>query len=200
MRLVALTSIMIVIFLLVITIHQASANVWVPDNEFRAYYDVNGTYTVVGAIKNTEDKAIIPSITIEVNDSNHEISKSYSFSILDSEKDIPFKIKLPEVLSKNATLEKPQVSFVTATHNATNIFVVYDRSLLKHLDSHTTGFIINNDTLSAHGVKVYAAIYGKDGKFLDVGKSIATITKMDPGQKIFFSMYPDPEFALKVTY
>ncbi|HEU5220984.1 MAG TPA: hypothetical protein VFU58_02890, partial [Candidatus Nitrosotalea sp.] len=72
--------------------------------------------------------------------------------------------------------------------------------LKKHSDGHETGFIINNDTSTAHGVRVYAAIYGKDGKFLDVGKSVETIEKMSPGEKIAFSMYPDPQHASMVSY
>lgn len=201
MRLVAtILTIIAMVILCVNSFHPASANVWVPDNEFRGYFDVNGTYTVVGAIKNTEDKAILPFITIMVRDNGQEVSESYSFSTVDSQKDIPFKIKVPEVLSKNATLEKPQVGFVLASHDALNIDVVYDRTLMKHMDGHTTGFIFNNDTSPAYGVKVYAAIYGKDGKFLDVGKSVETITKMEPGQKIAFSMYPDPQLASKVSY
>ena len=35
---------------------------------------------------------------------------------------------------------------------------------------------------------------------MDVGKSIETIEKMDPGEKIAFSMYPDSQHASMVSY
>jgi hypothetical protein len=101
---------------------------------------------------------------------------------------------------KSATLEKPQISFVVTNHNSTDIEIIYDKTLKKHADGHETGFITNNDSSTAYGVRVYAAIYGKDGKFLDVGKSVETIAKMSPGEKIAFSMYPDPQHASMVSY
>ena len=200
MRLFVTISILTMVVLGVISFHSASANVWIPDNEFKAYYDVNGTYTVIGAVKNTEDKPIIPSVTFNVKDSNQEVSETYTLSIVDPGKDIPFKITLPQVESKNVILETPHVSFITVAHQALKIEVIYDKTLTKHVDGHTSGFIVNNDTNTAYGVKVYAVIYGKDGKFLDVGKSVETIDKMEPGDKIEFSMYPDPQYASKVSY
>jgi hypothetical protein len=157
-------------------------------------------YTVVGAVKNTESKPIIPSIIINVKDGDREVSDNFTLSIVDSQKDIPFKIKIPEMQGNNAVLEKPQVSFVTSSHDALNIDVIYDRTLIKHPDGHTSGFILNNDTSTGYGIRVYAVIYGKDGKVLDTGKSIETIDKIEPGQKIAFSMYPDSQRASKVSY
>jgi len=184
----------------VISLPPALANVWIPDNEFLGYYDSNGLYTVAGAVKNTEDMSIIPSIIINVRDGDEQISENVTLSIVDSGKDIPFKIKIPEVLGKSATLEKPQVGFVKSSNNASSIDVIYDRTLIKHPDGHTSGFIINNDTSPAYGVKVYAVIYGKYGKVLDIGKSVEMIEKIEPGQKVAFSMYPDSQFASNVSY
>jgi hypothetical protein len=183
-----------------ISSHYASANVWVPDNEFGGFYNVNGTYTVIGAVKNTEDKAIIPSVTINVKDNDKVISETYVFSALDSGRDIPFKFKLPEIEGKNAILEKPQVSFTAANHDAPSIDIIYGKTLVKYPDGHISGFILNNDTYTSYGVKVYAVIYDKNYKFLDVGKSVETIEKIDSGQKIAFSMYPDPLHASKVDF
>src|SRR5438309_8594432 len=180
--------------------HYANAEVWIPDNEFGGYFDSNGTYTVIGAVKNTENVAIVPTVTINIKDNGKTISDSYTLSIVNPSKDIPFKIKIPQVGSKNLILEKPVTSFVSAKHNAQDIQVIYDTTLVKHADGHTSGFIINNDTISAYGIKVYAVIYGKDGKFLDTGKSIETITKMEPDEKREFTIYPDPLFASKVGY
>lgn len=198
--LVAISIFVALIGLGVFSSHAASANVWIPDNEFLGYYDSNGTYTVVGAVKNTEDMPIIPSIIINVKEGEKEIADNFTLSIVNSGKDIPFKIKIPEVESKNAILEKPQVNFITSSHESLNVDVIYDRTLIKHTDGHTSGFILNNDTSPAYGVRVYAVIYGKDGKVLDTGKSIETIEKIEPGQKIAFSMYPDPNLSTKVSY
>ena len=183
-----------------VSFQHASAEVWIPDNEFGGYFDSNGVYTVIGAVKNTENVAIIPTITINIKDNGSLVSDAYTLSIVDAAKDIPFKIKIPQVENKNAFLEKPDVSFVLAKHNATNIQVIYDTTLVKHADGHTSGFIINNDTITAHGIKVYAVIYGKDGKFLDTGKSVETISELKPGEKTEFTMYPDPLLASKVSY
>ena len=198
--LVAIFIFAVLIGLGIVSSHSVSANVWIPDNEFLGYYDSNGMYTVVGAVKNTENVPIIPSIIINVKEGDREISDNFTLSIVNSQKDIPFKIKIPEVEGKNATLEKPQVSFVTSGHDALDIDVIYDRTLIKHPDGHTSGFILNNDTSPTYGVRVYAVIYGKDGKVLDTGKSIETIEKIEPGQKIAFSMYPDSQRASKVSY
>jgi len=59
--------------------HLASAEVWIPDNEFGGYYDSNGIYTVIGAVKNSEDKAIVPTIVFHVKDDNKTISESLPF-------------------------------------------------------------------------------------------------------------------------
>jgi hypothetical protein len=152
--------------------HPVLANVWIPDNEFLGYYDSNGMYTLVGAVKNTENGPIVPHIIISVKDGDKEISDNFTLSIVDSQKDIPFKVKIPEVQGSNAVLERPQVSFITSSHDALNIDVIYDRTLIKHPDGHTSGFILNNDTSPGYGIRVYAVIYGKDGKVLDTGKSI----------------------------
>jgi len=183
-----------------VSFQHASAEVWIPDNEFDGYFDSNGIYTVIGAVKNTKNVAIVPTITLNIKDDEKMISNSYTLSIVDAYKDIPFKIKLPQIENKNVILEKPDVNFVLAKHNATNIQVIYGSSLVKHADGHTSGVIINNDTVSAYGVKVYAVIYGKDGKFLDTSKNVEIITEMKPGEKREFTMYPDPSLASKVSY
>ncbi|MGI0026364.1 MAG: peptidase [Nitrosopumilaceae archaeon] len=183
-----------------VSFQHASAEVWIPDNEFGGYFDSSGLYTIIGAVKNTENISVVPTITINIKDNGSMVSKSYTLSIVDAGTDIPFKIKIPQVASKNVILEKPDVNFVFAKHNATNIQVIYDRTLIKHADGHTSGVIINNDTVSAYGVKVYAVIYGKDGKFLDTGKSVETIVEMKPGEKKEFTMYPDPLLASKVSF
>ncbi|MDE1843228.1 MAG: FxLYD domain-containing protein [Thaumarchaeota archaeon] len=185
---------------IMIVIHPAFANVWIPDNEYSGFYDVNDTYTVIGAVKNTQDTSIVPTITINIKDGSSLYSQNYTLSTVNSQKDIPFKIQIPEIKGKNATLDRPQVFYVTTSHVNPDVDVIYDKTLKKHGDGHETGMILNNSTSPAYGIKIYAAIYGKDGKFLDVGKSIETVSKIDPGQKVMFSMYPDPQHATSVSY
>jgi hypothetical protein len=180
--------------------HSASANVWIPDNEFVGFYNANGTYTVIGAVKNTEGKSIIPTVTINIKDDDRTILEMYTLSTVNSQKDIPFKIEIPQVQGRNAMLDRPIVSFVVTSHSNPDVDVIYDKTLKKHADGHETGMLVNNGTSPAYGIKIYAAIYGKDGKFLDVGKSIETISKIDPGQVISFSMYPDPNHGTLVSY
>ena len=200
MNLFKISILFVLLAICIVSFQHASADVWIPDNEFGGYFDSRGIYTVIGAVKNTENVAIVPTIILNIKDNETMISNSYTLSIVDASKDIPFKIKLPQIENKNDILEKPDVNFVLAKHNATNIQVIYGSSLVKHADGHTSGIIINNDTVSAYGVKVYAVIYGKDGKFLDTGKNVETITEMKPGEKREFTIYPDPLLASKVSY
>ena len=44
-------------------LQHANAEVWIPDNEFGGYFDSNDVYTVTGAVKNTQNVAIVPTIT-----------------------------------------------------------------------------------------------------------------------------------------
>lgn len=184
----------------IVTLQFASAEVWVPDNEFVGYFDYNGIYTVVGAVKNSEEYAVIPTVEITIRDGNKIISESYTLPAANPSKDIPFKIKFAQVFSENPILEKPSVTFVPTTKTLTGVEVVYDKTLVKHSDGHTSGFIINNDKLPAYDVKVYALIHGKDAKLIDMGKSVETIEKIESGEKKEFSIYPDPSLASQVSY
>jgi hypothetical protein len=186
--------------LVLLTSQFVSAEVWIPDNEYDSYFDHDGIYTVIGAVKNSEKYPIIPTITINIQDDNKIISESYTLPVANPAKDIPFKIKFDQVSSNNPILEKPTVTFVLGPTDYTDIDVVYDANLIKHQDGHTSGFILNNGNSTAYGVKVYALIHGKDNKFIDVGKSVEDIEKIEPGQKRKFSIYPDPSFATQVNY
>src|SRR5574341_690618 len=178
----------------------ASAEVWIPDNEYDSYFDHDGIYTVIGAVKNSESYPIITTITIMIQDGNKTILESYTLPVANPAKDIPFKIRFDQVSSKNPILEKPQVTFVPGPTDYTNIEVVYGNTLVKHQEGHTSGVIVNNGNSTAYGVKVYALVHGKDNKFIDVGKSVEIIEKLEPGEKKEFSIYPDPLFATQVNY
>ena len=74
------------------------AEVYVPLHEYLGYFDSNGIYTVVGNVKNENDFAIIPTITVSVIDDSKQFQKQFNmFHLLQTE--IPFKIKFSEVQS-----------------------------------------------------------------------------------------------------
>ena len=54
----------------------AFAEVFVPLHEYLGYFDSNGIYTVVGNVKNENDFALIPTITVSVIDDSKTISKT----------------------------------------------------------------------------------------------------------------------------
>ncbi|HII35730.1 MAG TPA: peptidase [Nitrosopumilaceae archaeon] len=191
---------LVVLLALGMTAQVSSADVWIPDNQIGSYIDGDGVYTVIGAVKNSENYPIIPTIEIKITDDDKIISESYTLPVANPAKDIPFKLKFAQVSSENPILEKPQVTFVSGPSDYTNIEVVYDDNLIKHQDGHTSGVIANNGNFTVHGIKVYALIHGKDNKFIDVGKSVEIIEKLEPGEKKEFSIYPDPSFAAQVNY
>lgn len=183
-----------------ITSQFSIAEVLIPDNEFIGYFDYNGIYTVVGAVKNSERYSVVPTVEIKIQDGNRIISESYTLPAVNPSKDIPFKIKFAQVSSKNPILEKPIVAFVPSADEAKDIQVVYDKTLVRHADGHTSGFIINNGSLPVYGVKIYALIRGEGSKLIDVGKSVENIEKIESGEKREFSIYPDPALASQVNY
>ncbi len=185
---------------LTIIFGTVNAEVFIPKNEFRGYFDQYGIYTAAGVVRNLENQTVIPTVTIYVNDSNRNVSQEFMMSPIAPTTDLPFKIKVPDVNGSNPILGTPHIEFVPTHNIPTNIQVLYDKTLVKHADGHMSGYILNNGTVTGHNIVVYAAIYGKDGKFMDVGKSIENITKIDQGEKAMFSMYPEPAFANNVSY
>ena len=191
---------LVVLLALGMTAQVSSAEVWIPDNEISSYFDSDGIYTVIGAVKNSENYPIIPTIEIKIADGDKIISESYTLPVANPAKDIPFKLKFAQVSSENPLLEKPKVTFVSGPTDYTNIEVVYGNTLVKHLDGHTSGFIVNNGNSTTHDVRVYALIHGDGSKFIDVGKSVENIESIQPGEKKEFSIYPDPSVAAQVNY
>ncbi len=177
-----------------------SGEVWIPDDEFYGYFDSNGVYTVVGVVRNTEDSSILPTIEIKINDADRQVSTVQQLPIVFPHRDIPFKLKFSEITSHDAVLEKPNVFFEKIIKLPSNVQVVYDKTLVKHKDGHLTGRIINQGNATEFDLKVYATIHGENNKFLDVGKNAEKIDKIEPGQILEFTIYPDPLFAPEVNY
>jgi hypothetical protein len=178
-------------------IQFVGADVWIPENEYRGYYDSQGVYTVVGAVKNTESHAVTPTITIILNDVQIEQKLPTVFP----NKDIPFKIPIPHVSGDDVVLGRPMIAYeMDVDAVPSSVEVIYNGSLKRHPDGHLTGKIINKGTTTEYGIKVYATIHGQGNVFLDVGKSLDTIEKIEPGQIIDFTMYPDSSIASMIKY
>ena len=180
-------------------IQVAEGEVWIIENDFSAFVDSSGQYTVIGAIKNTEDVAVIPTITINIQDEKKIISESFEHVPILPSKEMPFKIKFPQVISKSPILLEPEISYVSTEKTSFNVEVIYDETLVKHEDGHLTGRIINNGESTVHNIKVFAVIHGVD-EVLDVGQNIEMIEKLEPGEIQNFSMYPDPSIQSEINY
>ena len=177
-----------------------SAEVWIPEDEFHGYFDSNGIYTVVGAVRNTEDFSVLPTIEIKINEDGSQVSAIQQIPTVFPHRDIPFKLKFPEIKSQNIVLEKPSVSFEKIIKPASSVQIIYDETLVKHKDGHLTGRIMNQGNTTEFDLKVYATIHGDNNKFLDVGKNAEKIDKIEAGQILEFTIYPDPLFASEVNY
>lgn len=180
---------------------MASAEVLIPDSEFNGYFDSNGIYTIVGVVKNTENYPITSRVDLTINNDGKTISVSQDLPSVAANKDIPFKIRIPQVSGQNIILEKPTVTFKKSiAPPPSGIHVLYDKTLVRYDDGHLTGRITNDGNHTEYDVKVYAAIHGSNNKFIDTGINVEKIEKIEPGQIIEFSIYPDPSVSSIVNY
>ena len=175
------------------------ADVYVPLHEYLGYFDANGIYTVVGNVKNTNDFAVIPTITVSVIDDSNIISKTINHVPLDTGKEIPFKIKFPEILSNIPILVNPEIKFEKTITHEIPIQVIYDKTLIKHDDGHISGRIQNVGSETIHYPKIYAVVHGYEN-VLDITQNIEFIEKIEPGEILDFTMYPDPAIIDDVFY
>ena len=177
----------------------AFADVFVPLHEYLGYFDSNGIYTVVGNIKNENNFAVLPIVDVSVIDDANIISKKINHVPLGPNEEIPFKIKFPELESNTPVLKNPELSFEKTIKNKVPIQVLYDETLVKHDDGHISGRIQNvgNDTIEFP--KIYAVVHGYE-KVLDITQNIELIQKIEPGEIVEFSMYPDPVITEDVFY
>ncbi|MGQ0605886.1 MAG: peptidase [Candidatus Nitrosotenuis sp.] len=193
--------ILLAVFAIVGILPIVYADVFVPEDEILGYFDSNGVYTVVGAVKNTENYPASSILHLTVLENQKEITITQELPIIFQNKDIPFKIKIPVITDLNTSIMKFEVTFVKefgATES--NVEVVYDRTLVKHSDGHLVGKIMNKGNVTEYNIKVYATIHGQNNSFIDVAKNLEKIEKIEPGQIIEFTMYPDPALAEFVHY
>lgn len=175
------------------------AEVFIPSQEYVGYYDDERVYTVGGNVKNQNDFAVIPTISVTVIDGENTFTKTITHVTIPPRTDIPFKIKLHEITGNNPVLLEPKLKFVKTEKEPITITILYDKTLIKHDDGHVTGRIINNGNQTVFNPKILAIANGHE-KMLDVVHNIEYIDKIEPGEIIEFSMYPDPSITDEVFY
>lgn len=189
------------VLVLMLTFSTVCGEVFVSDNEYAGYFDSDGIYTVVGVVKNTEDYAVVSHVSVSVSAGGKIISAGHDLPSVDANKDMPFKILIPQVLDRNIVLERATVTFQRSDMPPpSGIHVVYDKTLVRHDDGHVTGMIVNDGNDTKYNVRVYAAIHGENNKFIDTGANVENIEKIEPGQAASFSIYPDQSVASDVRY
>ena len=192
---------LISLIVLIVGMIPAYADVFVPEDEILGYFDSNGIYTVVGAVKNTADYPVLPVLHLSIFENQKEFVITQQLPVVFQNKDIPFKIKIPEITDPNATIESFEVTFEKKLDVLpSQVEVVYDRSLRKHSDGHLSGKIVNKGNVTVYDLKVYATIHGENNSFIDVAKNPEKINKIEPGQTLEFTMHPDPALADLVHY
>lgn len=193
--------VLLLVVAVVFTFAAAFADVSVPDTEFEGYFDSSGIYTVVGVVKNTENYAVVSHVDVTVNDGGKMISAGQDLPPVAANKDMPFKIRIPQVTGTNPVLGEPSVTFRQSdVPPPSDIHVLYDKTLVRHDDGHLTGRITNDGNKTEYNIRVYAAIHGANNTFLDTGINVENIDKIDPGQVVEFTIYPDPSVASGVNY
>jgi hypothetical protein len=183
---------------LIVTSQFSFAEVFIPSHEYVSYFDSNGIYTVIGNVKNDLNYAIIPTITVSVENNSQIFSKTIQHVPLASGTEIPFKIKFFEKLV-NPTLLPAELSFEKTFAEELPIVIIYDETLITYDDGHLTGRIQNNGDATIYNPKIFAVIHGYE-KVLDVGQNMQSIEKIEPGEIVNFSMYPDPSITDDVYY
>ena len=186
------------LFSLVLIPQVSFSEVFIPIDEYVGYFDSSGIYTVVGNVKNEFDYAVIPTITVSIKENSEIFSKTITHVPLGPGAEIPFKIKFSEV-SKNPILLPANLSYERTTKDAIPIIVLYDETLIKHDDGHLTGRIQNTGEQTIYNPKIFAVIHGH-GQVLDIGQNIEFIEKIEPGEILGFSMYPDPSITDEIFY
>ena len=175
------------------------AEVTIPSHEYVSYFDSNGIYTIVGNVKNELDYAIIPTVTVSVENNSQIFSKTIQHVPLASGTEIPFKIKFFEGEFDNPILLPAELTYERTLQNKLPIIILYDETLIQYDDGHLTGRIQNNGDTTIYNPKVFAVIHGFE-KVLDVGQNMQAIEKIEPGEIVDFSMHPDPSITDDVYY
>ena len=175
------------------------AEVFIPSQEYLGYFDYEGVYTVGGNVKNQNDYAVIPSISVSVIDGENTFTKTILHVPIPPKTDIPFKIKFSEVTGDVPILLKAELKFVKTQKDPISIEILYDKTLIKHDDGHVTGRIHNNGNQTIFNPKILAIAHG-NGTVLDIVNNIEYIDKIEPDEILEFSMYPDPSITDDIIF
>ena len=178
---------------------EAENGVYIPDHEYVGFFDHDGIYTVIAGIKNQENFAVIPTLTVKVNDGNKTFSSDYEFSPIMPQQMLPMKIKLPEVTSENPILESPIITYTKSENKFSGGYVIYDDTLVIHDDSSLTGKIRNGGEKIFEDFRVYALIKDKNDNILDVAFS-DKFDIMKPGDVFDFKLMATSYIANDVDY
>ena len=176
------------------------ADVFIPDSEYLGYYDYEGIYTVVGNVKNQNDFALIPTITISIIDDETKITKTLNHVPIPAMTDIPFKLKFPEIHGKNPVLLEADLKYVKTKKNSIPIQIIYDKTLVTYDDGHVTGRIKNIGNQTVYNPKIFAIVHGYETQILDVAQNIERIEKIEPDEILNFTIYPDPSVSEPVRF
>ena len=188
-------------FSIFLTPQLVSAEVFVPESEYTGYYDYQNIFTVVGNVKNQNDFALIPTINISVIDNDEKkITKEFIHVPIPAMTDIPFKIKFPEINGADPELLDVELSYTKTEKERIPIQIIYDNTLITHDDGHVTGKIENIGNYTVYNPKVYAIVHGYEKFILDVAHNIEPIEKIEPGQILDFTIYPDPSVSEPVRF
>jgi hypothetical protein len=177
----------------------ASAEVFIPSQEYIGYFDNAGVYTVGGNVKNQNNYGVIPTISISVVDGENIFTKTIQHVPIPALTDIPFKIKFNEVSGNSPILLEPELKYVKTQKTSSSLAILYDKTLITHDDGHVTGRFQNNGNQTIFHPKILAIAHG-NGKVLDIVQNIEFIDKIEPGKILEFSMYPDPSITDTVLY
>lgn len=175
------------------------AEIFIPPQEYLGYFDYEGVYTVGGNVKNQNDFAVIPTIFVTVIDGENTFKKIIPHVPIPPRTDIPFKIKFPEVTGDAPILLEAELKFVKTQKDPISIQILYDDTLIKHDDGHVTGRIQNIGNQTIFNPSILAIVHGHE-KVLDIVNNIEYIDKIEPGQILEFSMYPDPSITDDVFF
>lgn len=163
------------------------------------YFDANGIYTIVGEIRNKNDFAVLPTLTISVADGPDTITRTLNYVPVPANQNMPFKIKFPYIQTDSPRIYLTELLLDRTMHEPPMLEVLYDDTLIRHPDGHLTGKVRNTGDVPIYYPTIHAVVHGHDG-VLDVVQNTNPIAEIAPGMTAGFSMHPDPAIAREVLY
>ena len=192
----------------------AHADVWV-DGAGRGGHDPagfvghDGAYRIVGVVKSTEDRPVIPTLTVTAGgEGGWSASRTVTLPTIQAGGEMPFRIAVPGAAAAADAAGGPLRAsaridgFTAGLHSEApaGAAVVYDRTLRVHGDGTVTGRIANAGGKEIAGVLVVAVAHGRSHEVLDVVASRGPVGPIPPGGHAEFEMAPDPSVGPSVWY